>query len=116
MADQETDELSGYFDGTPPRVIVTTSDKPVGDTFKFAESLINIFPTAEFIPRKGVPLKKIIRGASERGFGSFSRVPISFPAPTPLATRRSSLSICWCGSRGPPGRSIFLRKACPARA
>lgn len=67
-ADQETDELSSYFDGKTPKVIVTTSDKPVGDTFKFAEALINIIPSGEFIPRKGVDLKKIIKGAIERDY------------------------------------------------
>ena len=28
------------------QVIITTSNKPVGETFQFAEELINIFPTA----------------------------------------------------------------------
>ena len=45
-ADQDTDELAGYFNGKTPKVIVTTSDKPVGETFKFAESLINIIPVS----------------------------------------------------------------------
>lgn len=52
IRDQETDELSSYFDGRPPKIIVTTSNKPVGETFRFAEALINIMPTAEFRPRK----------------------------------------------------------------
>eukprot|EP00041_Stephanoeca_diplocostata_P009902 m.156607 g.156607 ORF g.156607 m.156607 type:complete len:435 (+) comp17941_c0_seq1:153-1457(+) len=68
IKDQETDELSSYFDGRPPKIIVTTSNKPVGETFRFAEALINIMPTAEFRPRKGVDLKKIIKGAIDRDY------------------------------------------------
>jgi len=66
--DQESDELASYFDGTPPKVIVTTSINPKGDTYKFAEEMINIFPNSECIPRKTASLKSIIKGAIERGY------------------------------------------------
>jgi len=66
--DQDTDELASYFDGRAPKVIITTSDKPVGETFQFAEELINIFPNSEFRPRRGHALKKIIKGAIERDY------------------------------------------------
>eukprot|EP00040_Diaphanoeca_grandis_P033003 m.201099 g.201099 ORF g.201099 m.201099 type:complete len:469 (+) comp32790_c1_seq1:83-1489(+) len=83
-ADQDTDELASYFNGKTPKVIVTTSDKPVGETFKFAEALINIFPSGEFIPRKGVDLKKIIKGAIARDYTDIIVVNEDRKVPTAL--------------------------------
>lgn len=61
--DQATDELADYFDGRPPKIIVTTSVDAVGDSIKFAESLINIFPTAEFHHRRQFRIKEIVQEA-----------------------------------------------------
>ena len=47
---------------------MTTSINPKGDTYKFAEEMINIFPNSECIPRKTASLKSIIKGAIERGY------------------------------------------------
>eukprot|EP00037_Helgoeca_nana_P014492 m.135146 g.135146 ORF g.135146 m.135146 type:complete len:334 (-) comp22573_c0_seq1:1156-2157(-) len=67
-ADQETDELASYFDGTPPKLLVTTSNRPTAETFKFGETLVDILPNATFFTRKGAELKKVIEGAVARGF------------------------------------------------
>jgi hypothetical protein len=78
--------LASYFDGTPPKVIITTSINPKGETFKFAEELLNIIPNSEVFPRKNVSLKDIIKGANERGYVPFSSSSsLSLPLPSLVA-------------------------------
>ncbi|KNC85629.1 hypothetical protein SARC_02202 [Sphaeroforma arctica JP610] len=59
--DAETDELSAYFKGQQPKIMVTTSRKAIGagTTYKFAEELINLMPDAEFIQRRNYDIKEI---------------------------------------------------------
>lgn len=45
-------ELAAYFDGKPTKILVTTSNRPITDTYKFAETLVDILPNAEFFHRK----------------------------------------------------------------
>jgi len=67
-ADQDTDELAAYFDGRPPKIVVTTSNRAVGETFRFAETLVDILPNATFFPRKGAEFKKMVEGAIKREY------------------------------------------------
>lgn len=67
-ADEAMDELSGYDTGVVPKVLVTTSFKPVGETYKFAEAFINIVPGAEFHQRRDFPIKTIIEEAIGQGY------------------------------------------------
>eukprot|EP00035_Acanthoeca_spectabilis_P023566 m.449952 g.449952 ORF g.449952 m.449952 type:complete len:335 (-) comp19893_c0_seq1:1171-2175(-) len=83
-ADQDTDELAAYFDGKPTKILVTTSNRPITDTYKFAETLVDILPNAEFFHRKGADLKKIIAGAVERDFSDIVVINEDKKKPTGL--------------------------------
>eukprot|EP01135_Chromosphaera_perkinsii_P003558 Nk52_evm16s248 gene=Nk52_evmTU16s248 len=66
--DEESDEFADYFKGRIPKILITTSRKPVGETFKFARALLNIFPNSHFYARKVYDLKEITEYCKERGF------------------------------------------------
>jgi ribosome production factor 1 len=51
MADEATDEFAEYFNGAPPKVLITTSKHATKQTYLFAEELLSIFPNAEFVRR-----------------------------------------------------------------
>lgn len=67
--DEATDEFASYFSGERiPKILITTSPKPVGLTFKFIEDLKMVFPNSEYIPRKKYDIKEIIEFANNRQY------------------------------------------------
>eukprot|EP00126_Sphaerothecum_destruens_P012953 Sdes_comp22159_c0_seq1m20675 len=68
MEEENMDEFSGYFQGCTPKILITTSKKPVGSTFQFARALLNIFPNSHFYARKVYDIKKICEYAKNQNF------------------------------------------------
>lgn len=67
--DQASDELSNFFtEGAEPKILITTCHKPIGNTYTFAEEVLNLIPGAEFYERKNFDLKEISEYAINRGF------------------------------------------------
>jgi len=72
MQDEASDEFSAYFkceSAAAPKVLITTCNRPkASDTLQFVKDLVAMVPNAEYRPRKGIDLKKIIPEARARGF------------------------------------------------
>ena len=55
-ADIDSDPFAVYFSdwdpNTPPKVLITTSQKATKATYTFCEELVVIFPSSQFIRRK----------------------------------------------------------------
>jgi ribosome production factor 1 len=49
--EQETDEFASYFNGTTPKLLITTSKRPSASVYEFANEFKGIFPDAEFVKR-----------------------------------------------------------------
>lgn len=72
MQDEQCDEFGSYFKcdaNSVPKILVTTCNRPKGhETIQFIEDFVDMIPNAEYRPRKGIDLKKIIPQAREKGF------------------------------------------------
>ncbi|KAE9549241.1 hypothetical protein FO519_007550 [Halicephalobus sp. NKZ332] len=69
LHDQEYDEMASYFNReTTPKVVLTTSPKARVDTHKFCFDLTKIIPGAQCVPRRCIPVKKIVKQAIEKGY------------------------------------------------
>ncbi|KAJ3136349.1 hypothetical protein HK100_001854 [Physocladia obscura] len=69
LASEETDEFASYFNGTPPKILVTTSKRATSDTYEFAEEFCSIFPDAQFVKRgPQFQVKKIVELAIGRQY------------------------------------------------
>ncbi|KAJ3090984.1 Ribosome production factor 1 [Quaeritorhiza haematococci] len=69
MHDEETDEFAQYFQGLPPKILVTTSRRPSAAVYEFAEEFVSIFPDAEFVKRQSqFEVKKIVEIATKRNY------------------------------------------------
>ncbi|KJE97812.1 hypothetical protein CAOG_09134 [Capsaspora owczarzaki ATCC 30864] len=69
VEDEAMDEFANYFNGeTLPKLLITTSIKPVGETFKFVQDLVTAIPNATYVPRQKFDLKQIIEFAKNREF------------------------------------------------
>ncbi|KAK0395819.1 hypothetical protein QR680_001446 [Steinernema hermaphroditum] len=67
--DEQHDEMASYFNReTKPKVLLTMSPYARANTFKFCFEMKKCIPDAEVFTRKGVPLKKIIKQATEKGY------------------------------------------------
>ncbi|KAI8618125.1 anticodon-binding protein [Chytriomyces sp. MP71] len=66
---EETDEFAAYFNGTAPKILVTTSRWATPDTYEFANEFCTIFPDAQFIKRgPQFEVKKIVELAIGREY------------------------------------------------
>ncbi|TPX78388.1 hypothetical protein CcCBS67573_g00356 [Chytriomyces confervae] len=69
FASEETDEFASYFNGTPPKILVTTSRRANPDTYEFANEFCTIFPDAQFVKRgPQFEVKKIVELAIGREY------------------------------------------------
>ncbi|KAJ3381896.1 Ribosome production factor 1 [Entophlyctis sp. JEL0112] len=69
FASEDTDEFASYFNGTPPKILVTTSKRATGDTYDFAKEFCSIFPDAQFVKRgPQFQVKRIVELAIGREF------------------------------------------------
>ncbi|KCV71843.1 hypothetical protein H696_01260 [Fonticula alba] len=67
--DKLTDEFADYYNSQrKPKILITTSKKPVGNTFKFIDELQSVLPDAHFYARKGYKMQEIIKFANMRNF------------------------------------------------
>ncbi|KAJ3371065.1 Ribosome production factor 1 [Kappamyces sp. JEL0680] len=68
--EQETDEFAEYFkQGTPPKILVTTSRRATAAGYKFATEFTTIFPDAQFVKRgPQFEVKRIVEIAIERNY------------------------------------------------
>ncbi|RKP08689.1 anticodon-binding protein [Thamnocephalis sphaerospora] len=67
--DEATDEFAEYFTGQAPKVLITTSKYAAKPTYQFAEELLSIFPTGEFV-RRGAKfeIKQIVEFCKNREY------------------------------------------------
>ncbi|KAI8892397.1 anticodon-binding protein [Globomyces pollinis-pini] len=69
IEDEQTDEFASYFNGLPPKVLVTTSRRAPAPVYEFANEFCTIFPDAQFVKRGSqFEVKKIVEIAIERQF------------------------------------------------
>ncbi|XP_013783315.1 ribosome production factor 1-like [Limulus polyphemus] len=67
--DEAMDEMAAYFNKDyVPKVLVTSSDNPHTRTIRFCRELKQTIPNAEFRWRNRASVKKMVKGAIERGF------------------------------------------------
>ncbi|KAI9339313.1 anticodon-binding protein [Obelidium mucronatum] len=69
FASEETDEFAEYFNGTTPKVLVTTSRRATPATYEFANEFVGIFPDAHFVKRGSqFEVKKVVELAIGRDY------------------------------------------------
>ncbi|KAJ3074146.1 Ribosome production factor 1 [Podochytrium sp. JEL0797] len=69
FASEETDEFASYFNGKPPKIMITTSRRATPATYEFANEFVGIFPDAQFIKRgPQFEVKKIVELAIGRDY------------------------------------------------
>ncbi|KAJ3416937.1 Ribosome production factor 1 [Chytridiales sp. JEL 0842] len=69
LKSEDIDEFSPYFNGLPPKILVTTSRRATANTYEFANEFVSIFPNAEFIKRgPQFEIKKIVELATKREY------------------------------------------------
>eukprot|EP00127_Corallochytrium_limacisporum_P005207 Clim_evm24s201 gene=Clim_evmTU24s201 len=70
LADEEADKLQTYFEGKPPKIMISTSNRAVGreTTYQLVRELEEILPNAFFYERKGYKIKDIVKYASNAEF------------------------------------------------
>ena len=66
--DEETDEFAPYFNGQPPKVLITTRPRPSQNLFYFIADLQQLIPELHFYPRKSYSIKEICQFAAKRDF------------------------------------------------
>jgi len=68
--DEDCDEFNKYFkdDGKPPKILLTTCQKPSAKMFDLLKELSFVIPNIHYHPRKNFQLKKIVEFAKNRGF------------------------------------------------
>lgn len=68
-ADEALDELSSYFSGKTPKIVVTTSKKCSAAAYEFCAEFVSIFPNAQFVKRATHhELKQVISQAIKHEF------------------------------------------------
>eukprot|EP00732_Lithocolla_globosa_P000504 Lithocolla_globosa_v1_NODE_157_length_5627_cov_12.255922.p3 type:complete len:297 gc:universal NODE_157_length_5627_cov_12.255922:3883-2993(-) len=68
VQDEQQDELSDYFKGRTPKLLITTNRKPVGDSFIFINELLNTIPNSHFRRRQKFDLKLIVKFCNNQDF------------------------------------------------
>ncbi|KAJ3144215.1 Ribosome production factor 1 [Geranomyces variabilis] len=69
FAEEDTDEFAQYFNGQPPKIMVTTSKRPSANVYEFAEEFVSIFPDAELVKRGSqFEIKRIVELAIKRNY------------------------------------------------
>ncbi|EKX47083.1 hypothetical protein GUITHDRAFT_137695 [Guillardia theta CCMP2712] len=66
--DEEEDEFRKYFDGEPPRTIITTNNHPSKPLIELVKSLLVLIPGSYYYSRRNYNIKDICKWAGERGF------------------------------------------------
>ncbi|KAJ3219162.1 Ribosome production factor 1 [Dinochytrium kinnereticum] len=69
LKSEASDEFAQYFNGLPPKILITTSRWATPNTYEFANEFITIFPDAQFVKRgPQFEVKKIVELAKKREF------------------------------------------------
>jgi len=58
LEDEKTDQMSEYFQGKQPYILVTTSIRPSSECLSFVDELISVFPNSHYYKRRTFDLKK----------------------------------------------------------
>jgi ribosome production factor 1 len=66
--DQEKDEFASYFDGTAPKVAITTNVRASRDCKRFVCHMMDLIPNVTYYRRREFPIKKIIKFLKNRDF------------------------------------------------
>ena len=68
--EENEDEFAEYFNDTSkePKILITTSRKPSGKIYGFANEFCDIFPNAHFVKLKNFDVKKIISFCNNREY------------------------------------------------
>ncbi|CAG8452957.1 18717_t:CDS:2 [Acaulospora morrowiae] len=69
LEDEMSDEFSKYFQGTSPKMLITTNKRPSKTAYEFASELIDVFPNSQFIKRNTkFSIKQIIEHCTNRDY------------------------------------------------
>jgi ribosome production factor 1 len=67
--EEEMDEFANYFNGTSPKILVTTSKRASANCYEFAHEFVSLFPDAQFVKRGPLfEIKKMVQVAIKREF------------------------------------------------
>jgi len=67
--DEALDEFDSYFNSsTPPKILITTQQRPSKHLFGFLNELVCVIPNMFYYPRKQFAFKRICAAAAKRGF------------------------------------------------
>ncbi|KAF2074375.1 hypothetical protein CYY_004309 [Polysphondylium violaceum] len=64
----QKDELQSYFDGRPPKVCLTTNQKPSKNAIDFSKVFEKILPDAKFFHRRKYNIKEIVDFCNNRDY------------------------------------------------
>lgn len=63
------DEFQSYFDGRPPKILITTNANAHKEAYEFAEILLEILPNSNFVKRKRqFQMKDVAKFCSNRNY------------------------------------------------
>eukprot|EP00299_Pterocystis_sp_00344_P011427 c5330_g1_i1.p1 GENE.c5330_g1_i1~~c5330_g1_i1.p1 ORF type:complete len:297 (+),score=34.69 c5330_g1_i1:101-991(+) len=69
QAEESKDEFASYFNGKPPRILLTATAKPSKPLYKFMMDILYVFPRiCTFYERMGYEIKEIVQYATSHGF------------------------------------------------
>jgi ribosome production factor 1 len=69
QAEEANDEFASYFGGKPPRVLLTTANKPSKTLYRFMREFLHVMPKyCTFYERMGHEIKDIVEYAKNRAF------------------------------------------------
>lgn len=67
--DEAQDEFMSYFNNDkPPKLLITTQQKPSGRLFNLLKELVHVIPNTFYYPRKNYSFKEIVKYAKNRDF------------------------------------------------
>ncbi|ODV89487.1 hypothetical protein CANCADRAFT_4104 [Tortispora caseinolytica NRRL Y-17796] len=67
--EDESDTFSSYFDGRPPKVLITTSKKAKKEGYLLGEQLVDVLPNSEFMKRSlKYEIKDIAKTATKQNY------------------------------------------------
>eukprot|EP01102_Stenamoeba_stenopodia_P003676 TRINITY_DN13833_c0_g1_i1.p1 TRINITY_DN13833_c0_g1~~TRINITY_DN13833_c0_g1_i1.p1 ORF type:complete len:356 (-),score=86.61 TRINITY_DN13833_c0_g1_i1:95-1123(-) len=68
IEDEATDEFAQYFNGAPPKVLISTSDNPTHYHKDFVRELLSVFPNSKYFRRRKLTVQRILGAAKKQGF------------------------------------------------